>query len=168
MNQDQKGQILTLRESGETFAHIAACLGLSVNTVKSFYRRNAIISETQANIAVTDNAMACPQCGNKISLVSGRKPKKFCSDECRVRWWNSHSDQVSRKALYSFKCASCGRDFTAYGNAKRRYCSHACYCADRFGSRSNYHPLPGSLQTRPWKEAERCERKNSDDHTCDN
>jgi endogenous inhibitor of DNA gyrase (YacG/DUF329 family) len=167
MNQHQKDQILALRENGETFSYIAEHLGLSINTVKSFCRRNIIQTEPQAinyavdnaavdntavdsvaidsaavdntaeDSAAIDNASVCPQCGKNIAPVSGRKPKKFCSDECRVRWWNSHSGQVSRKALYSFKCASCGGDFTAYGNSNRRYCSHACYCADRFGNSSN-------------------------------
>ena len=50
-------------------------------------------------------------------------------------WWNSHAEQVKRKALYPFKCAACGKEFTAYGNTHRRYCSHGCYCKDRFGSR---------------------------------
>jgi endogenous inhibitor of DNA gyrase (YacG/DUF329 family) len=142
MNQYQKEQVLALRTSGETCAHIADNLGLSVNTVKSFCRRNNIQgkSETKNSIAAsTDKVDACPQCGNKIIPVSGRKPKKFCSDECRVLWWNSHSGEVKRKALYMFKCASCGKDFTAYGNAKRRYCSHSCYCTDRFGRKERQY-----------------------------
>jgi DNA-directed RNA polymerase subunit RPC12/RpoP len=141
MEQQKKEQILALRGSGESCANIAGKLGLSVNTVKSFCRRNCVHMEAKAatNVAatITDNKNACPYCGKKITLVSGRKPKKFCSDECRVRWWNSHAEQVKRKAVYQFKCAACGREFTAYGNANRRYCSHACYCADRFGVRQD-------------------------------
>jgi endogenous inhibitor of DNA gyrase (YacG/DUF329 family) len=134
MNQYQKEQVLALRGSGETCANIAESLGLSVNTVKSFCRRNSAGNREAAKIktAVTTDGGECPQCGNKIKRISGRKPKRFCSDECRVLWWNSHTGNVNQKALYSFKCAHCGKDFTAYGNAKRRYCSHSCYCADRF------------------------------------
>lgn len=149
MNQYQKEQVLALRGSGETCAYIAENLGLSVNTVKSFCRRNSIQAKPETkngNAASTDKAGACPQCGSKITPVSGRKPKKFCSDGCRVLWWNSHSGEVKRKALYTFKCASCGQDFTAYGNAKRRYCSHSCYCKDRFGSR------PGGRKERPYEQ----------------
>ncbi len=72
-------------------------------------------------------------------LRNSPNPIRFCSDECRVLWWNSHSGEVKRKALYSFKCASCGEDFTAYGNAKRRYCSHSCYCTDRFGRKERQY-----------------------------
>ena len=50
-----------------------------------------------------------------------------------TRWWNSHLDLVKRKAIYHFTCPTCGREFTAYGNAHRKYCSHSCYIEDRFG-----------------------------------
>jgi len=141
MNRYQKEQALALRRSDETCANIAKNLGLSVNTVKSFCSKNNTKSEAKNSIAVEANADSsiCPQCGNKITQASGRKPKKFCSDECRVLWWNSHSENVSRKALYSFKCASCGKEFTAYGNANRRYCSHPCYCKSRFGPAVSGH-----------------------------
>ena len=138
MNQEQKEQIITLREQGESCAKIADRLGLSVNTVKSFCRRNNVssvtkIPKTKTGAKETGEITDCPQCGNKITQIAGRKPKKFCSDDCRVAWWNSHSDNVRKKAVYSFKCACCGNDFTAYGNANRRYCSHSCYCKERFG-----------------------------------
>ena len=39
----------------------------------------------------------------------------------------------NRKAVYHFVCACCGEPFTAYGNENRKYCSHSCYIAGRFG-----------------------------------
>lgn len=138
MNNLQKQQVLALRGSGESCSKIADELGISVNTVKSFCRRNSSNVKTESN-AKTETAAeivsadgVCPQCGNAIVQIKGRKPKKFCSDDCRAKWWNSHSDSVNQKALYSFECASCGKAFTSYGNAKRRYCSHSCYCASRY------------------------------------
>ena len=135
MNQQQKEQVSALRGSGESCVKIAAHLGLSVNTVKSFCRRNNINTKPKTIIAaeVTTETAACLQCEKTITQISGRKRRKFCSDDCRVQWWNSHSDNVKQKALYEFKCACCGQGFTAYGNANRRYCSHSCYCKDRFG-----------------------------------
>jgi endogenous inhibitor of DNA gyrase (YacG/DUF329 family) len=134
MDKHQKEKILALRGSGETFAKIAGSLGLSVNTVKSFCRRNGINAKPEdKSQAATETILGdCPQCGNKVAQTAGRKPRRFCSDKCRVLWWNSHSGDVRQKALYSFVCAFCGKGFTAYGNAKRRYCSHSCYCSDRF------------------------------------
>ena len=66
----------------------------------------------------------------------GRKKKRFCSDSCRMKWWNSHMDKVKRKAIYEFTCLHCGRTFTAYGNSGRKYCSHDCYIEERFGGQA--------------------------------
>ena len=140
MNQYQKEQITALRSNGESCAKIAVLLDLSVNTVKSFCRRNNGVSaklETKKVAEVLVEVAYCRQCRSKITQISGRKPKKFCSDNCRVTWWNSHTENVKRKALYSFKCIYCGQDFSAYGNSKRRYCSHSCYCKDRFALKTD-------------------------------
>jgi hypothetical protein len=75
----------------------------------------------------------CKQCGKLIKIIPKRKPKIFCSDECRAEWWNTHPENVQRKAVYHFTCAHCGKPFTAYGNKGRKYCCHQCYIADRFG-----------------------------------
>ena len=40
---------------------------------------------------------------------------------------------VKRKAVYTFTCPACGKEFTVYGNSHRKFCSHACYIAYRFG-----------------------------------
>lgn len=39
MTAEQKAEIIALRSDGTTFSDIAEQLGLSINTVKSFYRR---------------------------------------------------------------------------------------------------------------------------------
>ena len=52
-------------------------------------------------------------------------------------WWTEHPERIRQKAVYEFICAKCGRAFTAYGNKKRKYCSHECYIADRFGGGGN-------------------------------
>ena len=41
MNKEQKASIIRMRLDGMTFSEIANQLQLSINTVKSFYRRNA-------------------------------------------------------------------------------------------------------------------------------
>ena len=38
----------------------------------------------------------CPQCGNLFDEKTGRRPKKFCSDACKVRFWNGRKN-VARK-----------------------------------------------------------------------
>lgn len=68
--------------------------------------------------------------------LEGRgKEKIFCSDSCRMKWWNSHQELVDRKAEYDFVRRNCGRLFTAYGNKERKYCSHRCYIEHRYSKK---------------------------------
>ena len=41
----------------------------------------------------------CPQCGKPVTQRSGHK-KKFCSDRCRMEYWNSRQDQVAKGLLH--------------------------------------------------------------------
>ena len=132
MTEEQKEQIKDLRGKGEGYKKIAQCIGLSENTVKSFCRRmNAAKPEVvKPQIA---SGLSCECCGKPMEQITGRKKRRFCSDACRQKWWNSHLHLVQRKAVYRLKCHHCGRDFEVYGNSRRKYCSHACYIAERFG-----------------------------------
>ena len=135
MTNEQKVMIDNLRSQGLGYKRVAAKVGLSENTVKSYFRRNTPMSETPAvelrdSIAETHN---CLRCGAPVAQNLGRKEKKFCSSACRNAWWNSHLDQVNRKAIYKFICPVCGKGFSVYGKKNRKYCSHACYIPGRFG-----------------------------------
>ena len=123
MTDEQKRKIDDLRQQGFGYMKIGQMMGISDNTVRSYCRRSRLPS----------NVVLCLQCGKPVKRHPGRKPRKFCSDACRTAWWNSHLNQVDRKAVYQFICANCGREFSTYGNAHRKYCSHACYIAHRFG-----------------------------------
>lgn len=131
----QKDRIREMKADGHGYVAIARELGLSENTVKSFCRRNGLnrAAEDTAAPQGEGDKSACPCCGAQVRQNPGRKVKRFCSDKCRNAWWNSHMGQVQRKAHYEFVCACCRKPFTAYGNAGRKYCSHACYIKDRFG-----------------------------------
>lgn len=134
MNTQQKTQIASLRSQGYGYTRIAQALGLSKNTVKSYCKRNNMTKaamEPATDIATLRSSF-CQECGKEITQTPGRKEKKFCSDECRHKWWNARPDRIERKAVYSYTCACCGKPFTAYGNSRRKYCCHACYIADRF------------------------------------
>lgn len=133
MTDEQKMQITSLREEGNGYKKIAQILGVSTNTVKSFCQRKNISGVT---VPVTGSESQCQCCGKAIKQMPGRKQRKFCSDPCRMKWWNSHLDQVQRKANYDFICPVCKKPFTSYGNANRKYCSHECYIEDRFGGGS--------------------------------
>ena len=94
MNSIEREQIVALRAAGQSYARIAGALGLSVNSVKSFCRRNALNSGVGKPVAqieseTTQNAVSCEQCGCPVRQTPGRKHKRFCSDACRTAWWNA-------------------------------------------------------------------------------
>ena len=134
MTDNQKSQIIKLRAAGNGYGKIAQMLGISLNTVKSFCRRNDINRNTavEPSVTPTGETTYCENCGQEIQQIAKQKKKRFCCDKCRNAWWNAHLDQVKRKAVYDFRCSYCGKDFHIYGDRRRKYCSHECYIADRF------------------------------------
>lgn len=125
MTDEQRKQIIALRREGVGYGRIATELNLSINTIKSFCRRNSLVAQTAEGV--------CETCGKPIHQNPKRKRKRFCSDACRNKWWNAHLNLIKRKAVYTFTCPTCGKEFTTYGNRHRKFCSHACYIAHRFG-----------------------------------
>lgn len=132
MTNEQKEQILAYKRDGFGYKKIGQLMELSENTIKSFCKRN---KSEEKQIDAQDGI--CPCCGKPIQVSTGRKQKKFCSDKCRMKWWNEHLDRVDKKVNYEFVCACCKKPFTAYGNAHRKYCCHECYIEDRFGGGGN-------------------------------
>ena len=132
MTNEQKAEIRKLRGSGHGYATIADALGLTKNQVSAFCRRNNLSGNASKEDAGQPDANCCRNCGKPLTQLPGRKEVKFCSEACRRAWWNSHLDQVNRKAIYEYTCTGCGRPFSAYGNSRRKYCSHECYIRARF------------------------------------
>lgn len=125
----QKQRIALLRGKGDSYAAIAADISISENTIKSYCRRNNIgVATKKESLEVTD---VCINCGCPLEHTQGAKRRRFCSDRCRMLWWNAHPEAVNRKAVYSFVCSTCGAEFKAYGNASRKYCSRDCFGAAR-------------------------------------
>ncbi len=71
-------QINSMRCESMSSAEIATRLGMSRNTVKSHIRRHSQIPGIQT----------CVQCGKVYTQPEGRKQKRFCSDKCRITYWN--------------------------------------------------------------------------------
>ena len=128
MTEEQKNAIALLRKSGAGYGKISKELGISENTIKSYCRRNRSVTKLRQGEHI------CPMCGKPVMQNPGRREKKFCSDACRRKWWNENRDKVRQGAgsIYGFTCKRCGKEFTAYGNPHRQYCSHECYVSDRF------------------------------------
>ena len=135
MTEIQRNQITGMRAAGLSYGKIAENLGIPQNTVKSYCIRHGIRVSTKDAVAIDKSreGTLCENCGKEIVQNLKGKHKRFCCDKCRNEWWNSHPELVNRKAIYEHTCRRCGKGFTAYGNARRKYCSHECYIADRFG-----------------------------------
>ena len=138
MKTEIKYAIAQMRKSGCGYGQIAKYLGIKENTIKSFCRRNGLLQADLENIKPEDfedtsTFRFCKNCGVQVPQTEGRKVKKFCCDRCRNEWWNTHQGDVKRKAMYDYTCPVCGKEFFAYGNRNRKYCSHECYIKDRFG-----------------------------------
>ena len=113
--------INNMRLEGHSPSMIAAKLGLSPSTVRSHIHRHRHIPGTKS----------CKHCGQPLVQPKGRREKKFCSDRCRMAWWNSHKEEVNKQAFYKLTCQQCGKEFDSYGNANRKYCCRTCYIASR-------------------------------------
>lgn len=132
---EQKEKIREMRLDGMGYGKISEQIGISVNTVKAFCRRNNLngVGIKLAERLNPQKFTLCLNCGAQLVQKEHRKRKLFCSDACRRKWWNAHPELVKRKAYYHITCTHCGKEFIAYGNNKRKYCCHECYIADRFG-----------------------------------
>ena len=117
MKKQEQETINAMRLQGKSASEIAWTLGISVNTVRSHIRRHPEL----------EGGKPCKNCGRSISTLPGRKEKLFCSDRCRMIWWNSHRGQVQKKAYYRLTCSYCGKEFESYGNQNRKFCCRNCY-----------------------------------------
>lgn len=138
MTNEQRIRIRELRAQGFGYTSIANAVGLSKDSVKAFCRSHGLAgikAEYQITAEPVTNDNTCLNCGMPLTHVPGAKRKKFCNRACRQAWWNAHPEEVKRKAVYHFVCPTCGKAFTAYGNAGRKFCSHACYIAYRYAGR---------------------------------
>ncbi len=132
MTGKQRSEIIRMREAGASYSEIAEAAGISRNTVKSFCSRQGISIKAVSRDGEKTDKLSCKQCGARLHHVPGRKMPKFCCSSCRTEWWNTHPEAVNRRAVYDFVCLNCHKQFIAYGNKHRKYCSHECYIADRF------------------------------------
>ena len=122
MKIEMKNRIKQLRSEGYGYKRIAKTLGLTLSVVR--YACSKINDEDLLE-------GHCERCGLKIKSIKGKKKKRFCSDQCRWDWWNSHHREINKKAFTMHKCKCCGKEFSSYGNNKRIYCSHECYIKNK-------------------------------------
>lgn len=134
MTEEIKKQILELRKNGIGYKAIATSLDMSRDSVRSFCKRNELIGEAKL-VAVNieekiKNNEICSNCSKPLKLKTrGTRSKRFCSDVCRRKWWKDNPQErvQSESAIYEYVCPHCGREFSCYGNKKRKFCSHNCF-----------------------------------------
>ncbi len=121
MKLQEENRINEMRLKGYSAASIAAVLDKPASTIRSYIHRHPEIPNTKI----------CQNCGGYMLKTKDNGKKKFCSDACRMQWWNAHKDTVNRKAFYTLTCKNCGEEFESYGNKNRKYCCRACYIDSR-------------------------------------
>jgi len=138
LTDNQRKQIFNLRALGIGYKTIADKIGLSKDTIKSFCKRNNINGPgeiVKLNFQVMqDKKTACPCCGKNFNIKSVGRPKRFCSEECRRKWWKENPDKRKMRAtaIYKLTCNNCNKEFKSYGNKNKKYCSKDCYFNYRF------------------------------------
>jgi endogenous inhibitor of DNA gyrase (YacG/DUF329 family) len=140
MKETEKQQIYALRLKGVGYKAIAAVLGISRDSIRGFCKRNGLDGDSKVvslNLEEKKrNQLICPCCGKPIKQKERGRSRRFCSDECRRKWWNDHPQERNKKdsAIYKYTCPHCGKEFSCYGNRTRKFCSHDCYIKSRFWS----------------------------------
>ncbi|WP_314626927.1 RNA polymerase subunit sigma-70, partial [uncultured Selenomonas sp.] len=88
MTEQEKSKIRSLRTEGYGYKKIALAVGISVNTVKSFCRNNELTGNSSSAV--------CLACGKPLVQMPKRKQRKFCSAQCREKWWNKNRDKGNK------------------------------------------------------------------------
>lgn len=125
LTDDDKKIISMYTRQGLGYRKIAKLTGFNLNSLKSLLWRhkNDPFYHPPKN--------CCLQCGEPLIQIPHKRERKFCSDTCRMKWWNEHRIEINKKAVYTFTCSQCGKEFESYGNANRIYCSRDCYAEAR-------------------------------------
>lgn len=118
MTDKEKRTIDSLAAKKVPITKIAEQVGMSKNTVKSYLQRKKLPD-------------VCLNCGTTLKHIPHHKKKKFCSDKCRMHYWNTHPQEMSLKNATVIKCESCGKEVFSYRKKPRRFCSRACAAEGR-------------------------------------
>ena len=119
-------------QQGKNTTEISLVLDIPSSTIRAHIRRHPELY----------GGKPCRNCGKIMAQPVGRKVKHFCSDKCRMAWWNIHREQVQKKTYYTLICTHCGKEFESYGNQNRKFCSRDCYLIARFHTPAESHSVP--------------------------
>lgn len=113
LSEKQKIQIDYLYAHGNNLKEIAQELNLSYRQVHHY--KSQLTGER------------CLQCGKAIKQTPHKRKKKFCSDKCRITWWNHNADMCTRTPHHTHECEYCHKTFNCYRAVEQKYCSRECY-----------------------------------------
>ena len=119
MTKDQESAIWDMVGEGYGYRRIAKLIGLPESTVRSHIKRRKLALETSVGVY-------CLNCMKPIFSQPHHRQRKFCSDECRMDWWNAHREKVNHKSGQYLTCPVCKNEFHVYGTKQRVYCSREC------------------------------------------
>ncbi len=89
MTKQQKATVELLRKEGMTYREIGEKIGVSTAVVKMyFYRQQHQLVKPPL----------CDQCHKPINATVFRKNRRFCSPECKAKWWSLHTAAERAKA----------------------------------------------------------------------
>lgn len=137
MTETQGEQIIALRKRGMGYKRISCIVNLSRDSVRSYCKTRGLTGYAGGDTDLgkqMKTGNACKFCGQKVEKKSTGRPKKFCCENCRRKYWKIHRSEIKRsnKATYIRSCAYCHQVFESYGNKGRKYCCHEHYILNRF------------------------------------
>jgi len=138
LNYIKRKQIIELKLAGNGYKAIASKVGLSRDTIRDFCKRNHLNGPKEVVILnyefIRIKNITCPCCGKNFDIKSVGRPKRFCSEACRRKWWKENPDKRKMRAtaIYKLTCNNCNKEFKSYGNKNKKYCSKDCYFDYRF------------------------------------
>ena len=135
MTEQEKKDVIKMRENGASFTSIATELNLPVGTVKTVCSRNKRPDAENTDAAEPEivkesgtETDTCLLCGKPFRPTTRGRKKQFCSRICYTRWWQINR---AKRTEYHRVCPTCGKAFTVQSNKRQKYCSMKCYQVSR-------------------------------------
>ena len=135
MTEEQKKKVQELRIEGLGYQAIANLLGIDRDSVRYFCRTNNLAGKkSDKKTRISKKGVFCLYCNSPIVQTPGKRERYFCSDKCRISWWNNKRKNTTChvKGQIRTKCRYCGKPFYSYRSQNKKYCSISCYMSDRF------------------------------------
>lgn len=131
MTKEERLKAIDLCIRGNTYNEISKSMHIPLNTIKSYLRRNRekIRKDDKKN---EKEKICCINCGHEITRGRRLIGRKFCSIDCKTKWFNKNKSKIESKNKIDKMCPTCNTPFKDYINGKRKYCSHNCYILSRF------------------------------------